>query len=914
MDKNFLNDLSKLQEKNADLLNKLFKINDLVFDGELVIYHASDSFKQILSINSASVIGQCFSQFINNKDSNHLLSLLSNHKNQTININLLFPLGNNDNIVYEMVFEQVVIEDSSWLILKDYNAVEISISKNDVFFEKNALPQLIIEPNTLQVIATNQAANEILPNSIIRQRNIQLYQLVNLPPKKFNAIFNNDLSNGLPAPLSIPLFVTDGQTEHVPIKLSKIDYQGKIVWLIEVLSHGDYDDDVDSNIEYYELKNALFESKDYALLMIDSFGVISEINQIMCKLLNVERTKAIGQRAKMVLPSQITTLISTSENSQHQVNLLETNQAFNLHQKPLRNQQGYVLGLLLELRTIIDKEKGLIARAYEAINNAGSHAVFIIDNQGFIIYVNDIFEYQTGYRKSTIIGEKFSVLKSSDVDNNIFQNLWQTVNSKNIWRGILKHQRASGVSYWSDLTVKPLLDRAGNIECFVGLSHDITLQKENEKSGTYLANYDVTTGLANCILAKDRLDGMLGRAHRRKLFVAVIYLDITQLNVLYKDNNKDTADNILLIYCKHLQQALRAEDTIARMSRDRLAIFLPDLAHAEALNVVSAKIDKVNQYPITYDNSTFSFDIRQGVSYFPDQGLDSDSLLKNAEAAVIKAWSTGAAIGYFSKEKNENAVMHFNLRREIDNLIANKSFDIIYQPIISLVDNSLYCVEAQVVWNHELYGLIDNDDLYAVAEASGCIQELGYLVLEQVCVDIQYWSNSDVSDIHVSVNLSHGQLRDKSVPHQFSELLTRYKIKNECIGLEIPLSYIATQWLNLDDIFQQFSLLGFSLHYDKFGDRGAYISDLKNFPFKGLKLTTDYISLISEDVNTANLVEGLVLMAKSLNLEITAVGVTELSQVLQLQEIGCKYAQGDFLSEFVNRDGIVQFIKKGMTI
>ena len=176
MDKNFLNDLSKLQEKNADLLNKLFKINDLVFDGELVIYHASDSFKQILSINSASVIGQCFSQFINNKDSNHLLSLLSNHKNQTININLLFPLGNNDNIVYEMVFEQVVIEDSSWLILKDYNAVEISISKNDVFFEKNALPQLIIEPNTLQVIATNQAANEILPNSIIRQRNIQLYQ------------------------------------------------------------------------------------------------------------------------------------------------------------------------------------------------------------------------------------------------------------------------------------------------------------------------------------------------------------------------------------------------------------------------------------------------------------------------------------------------------------------------------------------------------------------------------------------------------------------------------------------------------------------------------------------------------------------------------------------------------------------
>lgn len=912
MDKNFLSDLSKIQDKDATVLQKLFALNELVIDSKLMICHVSELFEDIISIENKTVVGQSLSHFINDKDSDYLSSFLSNHKNQTININLLFPSGSNKLIVYGMVFEQVVIEERSWLLLKSYQPQDTSMMKTDVFFEDNMIPQLIINPSTLQVIAINQAAKEIMPNNIAQQRNVQLSQLVNLPLNKLNDLFNNTLNVTLPIQSSIPLFISEGQTEHVPIKLSKIDYQRQVVWLIQVLNHRNYDTASHSNVEYHELANALFEAKDYALLIMDSFGVISQINQLMCDLLNVERIKVIGQRAKVVLPTQISSLISTSESSQHVVKLPTTKEQFELFQQTLRNKQGYVLGLSLELRSTIDKDKKLIARAYDEINSTGNYAVFIIDKKGFITYVNDMFEHQTGYLKSAIIGKSFSILKSAETDDNIFKNLWQTIHSKNIWRGVLKHQRESGVNYWSDLTVKPLLDATNNIECFVGSSHDITLQKETEKSGIYLANYDDKTGLANCILAKDRLDGMLGRARRRKLFVAVIYLDISQINDLSK--NQDTVDSILLIYGKKLQQTLRDEDTIARISKDRLAILLPDLAHVEAINVVSAKVDKINQRPIIFDNATFRFDIRQGVSYFPDQGLDSESLLKNAEAAVINAWSNDVAIGCFSKGQNENALMHFQIRRDIDDMIANKSFDVIYQPIINLHDDTLQCVEANIVWNHNTYGLISNDDIYAVAEASGCIQELGELLLEQVCIDMNYWSSINVVDINVSINLSHGQLRHKNVPHQFSNILTRHNINNNRIGLEIPLSYIATQWLSLDEIFQQFSLLGFLLQYDKFGDRGAYISDLKSFPFNGLKLTEDYISIIHDDANTANLVEGLISMAQSLNLEVTAIGVTDFSQTLQLQEIGCKYAQGDFISKFVDREGIVKFLQQGITI
>lgn len=166
----------------------------------------------------------------------------------------------------------------------------------------------------------------------------------------------------------------------------------------------------------------------------------------------------------------------------------------------------------------------------------------------------------------------------------------------------------------------------------------------------------------------------------------------------------------------------------------------------------------------------------------------------------------------------------------------------------------------------------------------------------------------------LSINLSHGQLRDNQIADKFTEILGRYNVDNHRLSLELPLSYIATQWLKLDEILQQLSLLGFTLEYDKFGDRGAYISDLRNFPFRGIKLTEDYVSHIDEDASTANLVEGIVSMASSLNLEATAVGVNEFSQILQLQEMGCRRAQGDFLGGYTDRDGVVKFIEQGMAI
>lgn len=912
MNRNFLNDLS-LSQDNNDVLRQVLELNELVLDSKLTICHVSEAFAGVISSNETILQGRHLSEYIDATDSEYLLALLSNAKQQSLEVKLSFPAGKNAHALYNISFEQIVIGDRCLVLLKDYDTGEKSVPSIDAFFEHSVIAQLLVEPSTFNVIAYNNAAQQSLSHLGLEQSNTSLSNIINMPLAPLTALFEK-VSAHEDTVLSVPLFGLDGQTEHVSVQINCIEFHDEEMWLIQMLNEVSHDEMAQQYGTSRELTDALFETKDYALLMMDSFGVISQINQPMCDLLRLEHTKVIGQRAKMILPQQISTLISTSENSQFKIMLNEPAQSYKLTQQPLRNEKGYVLGLLLELKSTVQDDQGLISRAYEAANNAGNHAIFITDKRGMIMYVNTMFEHQTGYRKDGIIGQNFSMLKSEESNDDIMQNLWRTINNKDTWRGILKHQRQSGASYWSDLTIKPLVDRKGNIECFVGLSHDITLQKEMQKSGTYLANYDITTGLANSILAKDRLEGMIGRARRRKLIVAVVYLDIMQINDLAKQYDEELADSVLLIYCNNLQQALRSEDAIARMSNDRLAIFLPDLPAVEALDVVSAKIDKVNQQSINVGERCFKFDIRQGVSYYPEQGLDCESLLKNAEASIIKAWSTGSPIGCFSQGQNENALMHFEMRREIERMINEKDFTTIYQPIINLADDSLYAVEAKIQWHHPKYGIIENDDVYAVAEASGCVQELGLLVLDQVCTDVNFWQQEGIDDIKFSINLSHGQLRDKAIPDKFSEIISRYQIDNQRLSLEVPLSYIATQWLNLDDILQELSLLGFTLEYDKFGDRGAYISDLRNFPFTGIKLTPEYVSHIDEDASTASLVEGIVSMASSLNLEATAVGVTEFSQILQLQEMGCRRAQGDFLAPFTERDGVVTFLQKGMAI
>jgi len=663
-----------------------------------------------------------------------------------------------------------------------------------------------------------------------------------------------------------------------------------------------------------EVSDSLFESRDYALLMIDSFGVITKANSKMTELL--DDSALVGKRAKGVLPSHLERLVSTSEASSHDVVIERAgrSQKMVFKHQPLRDKAGKVMGVLIELSDHAGSIDSLKYRALYAASLAADYALFITDVQGNILFVNEIFEQQTGYSGADVLGQDVSLLTGDSTSDENDQYLWSAIHRKDTWRGVLKSKKRSGANYWIDLVVEPLLDDKGNVECIVWLSHDITMEKELQKTGTYMANYDVTTGLANAVLARDRLEGMIGRARRRKMIVSVIYIDVGGFEGLEQRHGEHIASGVLTQYCQRLRTALRAEDSLARMSKGRIAVLLPDLPNIDALEVVSAKIDKVNQRQLSIGDTPIEMDFRQGVAFSPEQGVSAASLFKNAEASLLKAWSDHNPIGCFGQAYNKKALTHFQLRRELLEAIEEQKLSVIYQPICEVKGGRLYSVEANIMWQHKRFGLIGNDEIYTMAEASGCVQELGFMLLHQVCIDAKRWQEEGYDDFKIGINLSHGQLRDRHVAKKIDKIVQQHAMSTNRLALEIPLSYIATQWLDLDEIFQELSLLGASLQYDKFGERGAYISDLRHFPFNGIKLSQTYVAQIDNDPSAANLVQGIIAMALSLNLEVTAIGVKDLSQLLQLQEMNCHFAQGDFFTGFCSPEELSQYFVQNVKV
>ena len=657
------------------------------------------------------------------------------------------------------------------------------------------------------------------------------------------------------------------------------------------------------------LARSLLDMQNDAMLLMDNLGHVIEANTAMSAFLALEQHEMLRQHANKVLPTTLSDIISTSQSSCNKITL--GGRQVEVQQNPLRDKHGVNLGLLLCLKPVINSAlKDLQSRASRVANIAANNAVFATDLHGQVLYSNDIFTVQTGYSAAQITGKNISCLKNDDNESALYQEMWRCITKQQIWRGEVQNKKKSGRVYWSELTITPLLDENKETEFYVGSMLDITTKKEQAITASYHANYDKATGFSNAILAKDRLEGMVGRAQRHQLIAAVIYLDISCIDEMRQLHGEHVAQQLLQQYGQRVQDTLRSEDAIARMSNHCLAVLLPDLVNLDALEVVSAKLDSLNQQTFVIDKQTIHLEIRQGLAAYPQQGLDAQSLLNNAQASLLEAWQTGQVIGGFELSRNEHSQQNYHLRRQVQDLVRKSEFTVVYQPIIDAVTDEIVAMETLTQWHHQQYGLIDDQQLNGIAEAADCIELLGINMLHQVCQDYLSWQEQGYTPFKLAINLCHGQLRNPKIVQKIIDVLASYQLPCEILQVEITLSHLSNQWLALERVFSAFALAGIALSYDEFGERGAYISDLEHFPFAGLKLSATYIAGMNQSPGAANLVEGIIALARSLNLQVTAVGVSELSQMLQLQEMGCHFAQGELFNGYAQRDVISEYLNE----
>jgi diguanylate cyclase (GGDEF)-like protein/PAS domain S-box-containing protein len=532
------------------------------------------------------------------------------------------------------------------------------------------------------------------------------------------------------------------------------------------------------------------------------------------------------------------------------------------------------------------------AKVYE---NSGE-GILITDADGRIQSVNPAFTAITGYQQAEVIGKTPALLQSGRHDAAFYRQLWRRLLEEGKWAGELWNLRKNGEVYPQWLNITAIRDPQGKVQQYVGLFTDITEHKAAEDKLRHQAYHDPLTGLPNRLMYGEHLELALPQAQRREKMCGVMMLDLDHFKQVNDTFGHDVGDKLLTTVANRLRQAIRKEDLLARMGGDEFTFLLSLVDDGKDVARVAEKILAAFVPPIVIDDNQLFVTPSIGISLFPGDGRDVDTLLKNADAAMYRAKELGRNNYQFhTADMNEQARQRLSLENDLRQAIARGELAMHYQPKLSLHDGRIVGAEALIRWQHPRLGPIPPAEFIPLAEENGQILPIGEWLLGEVCRQIGEWRQAGLDLPCVAVNLSARQFQRQNLPEQLGHLIAEHAIRAGTLELELTEGAIMSNAESNIEMLVMLKRMGLKLAIDDFGTGYSSLSYLKRFPVDALKIDLSFIRDITNDANdasSAELVGGIIGMARGLKLEVVAEGVETAEQLAFLRQHGCDAMQG----------------------
>jgi diguanylate cyclase (GGDEF)-like protein/PAS domain S-box-containing protein len=425
-------------------------------------------------------------------------------------------------------------------------------------------------------------------------------------------------------------------------------------------------------------------------------------------------------------------------------------------------------------------------------------------------------------------------------------------------------------------------------------------KKRTEKQIERLAFRDALTGLANRISLDDRLNVALSNARRERHPLAVLFIDLDRFKVINDSLGHKIGDLLLQRVAERLSGMIRGSDTLSRLGGDEFILLLPKIDRAKSAGVVAQTIQQGFRRPFNVAERELFVTISTGISIFPEDGEDADTLVKRADAAMYVAKQRGRDnFQFYSHAGHQSGVDRLDLETQLHGAIERSEFRVYFQPVVRLIDGEVTGMEALVRWEHPYRGLLFPGDFIPLAEDSGLIFELGGFVLRESCRQALLWRKRWNRDLSVSVNLSVRQLQERGLVATVRRILEETGLPAEALSLEITES-IAMQNLDVSLVMLgDLRSLGIGITMDDFGTGYSSLSYLKMLPVNTLKIDRSFIRDVATDPNDASIVRASVVMAHELRLRVVAEGVETAEQLRFLREHQCDDLQGFLYSPAV---------------
>ncbi len=560
---------------------------------------------------------------------------------------------------------------------------------------------------------------------------------------------------------------------------------------------------------------------------------------------------------------------------------------------------GEVVGAVV---TFVDVSERLRAEAQlsklsRAVEQS-ANAVMITDVRGCIEYVNPKFCEINGYTAGEVIGKTPALLSSGEKRKAVYASMWDTLLRGEEWHGEFHNRRKDGDLYWCLESISPVKDPSGAITHFVAVTEDISARKNAESTIRHLAYFDTLTDLPNRRLFHDRLDQATAEARRSGTSVALLYLDVDRFKTVNDTLGHESGDLLLKIVADRLRACVRAPDTVARLGGDEFGVVLGRVVGADGAVQVAKKIIAGVQRPIQVASRELFVTVSVGISLYPNDAGDIDSLMRKADIAMYRAKEIGRnGFQFFTDSMNAAALERLDIESGLRKALERDELRLLYQPQVDLSNGRLIGVEALLRWMHPSRGVMLPETFIPVAEDTGQIVAIGDWVLRTACRDLAAWRRDGHRDMRMAVNVSTRQFRQENLPAWVRGVLGDSGVPPDRLELEITETLLMDNSDEAACSLRALRQAGIGVSIDDFGTGYASLSYLKRFPVDVIKIDKSFVSGCTSNPDDRTIVDAVVALGRSLKLRVVAEGVEAADQVSLLRSLHCDVGQGFYFGE-----------------
>lgn len=557
------------------------------------------------------------------------------------------------------------------------------------------------------------------------------------------------------------------------------------------------------------------------------------------------------------------------------------------------NGKFFIVGVVHDI-TQRQKTEEKLKRAASVFTHA-HEGIMITDASAAITEVNDSFSRITGYSSEEVLGHNPRIFQSGRHLPEFYTEMWGKLITQGYWEGEIWNHRKNGEIYPSMLTISAVKNQFDEIQHYVSLYSDITSIKEYQNQLEHIAHFDLLTNLPNRVLLADRLSQAMLQCQRHQQSLAVVFVDLDGFKQVNDTNGHDVGDELLIAISVRMKEALREGDSLARIGGDEFVAVLADLSSTDNAEPILKRLLLAASKPVTVDGLILNVSASIGVTFYPQDNVDADQLVRHADQAMYAAKEAGKNRYCFFDTDRHNA---FRVQQEslevIHSGIDNHQFVLHYQPKVNMRDGKVIGVEALIRWQHPKRGLLDPIEFMHAFENSSTSVKMGEWIIDKALAQISQWQKIGLNlPVSTSVNIAAAQLQQPDFVNSLVTLLAAHPdVDPSFLQLEVMETSALYDVNRVSAIMNGCMALGVNFALDDFGTGYSPLIYLRKLPASTIKIDKSFVQNMLSDKDDLAIVEGVIALAKSFKRDVIAEGVETIQHGTVLMQLGCNLAQG----------------------